>query len=188
MQLTKERKILVGVLALGMGALVVDRLFLATGASGPSQASAAETSTSASTGSAADSAGTGSVSSLTTKDGATAQGPSVAEQLRHAAARETAAKPRNAFSLASPWFAKSRSQQTRDSWKQRVTTFRRNHQLDAVLGGSNGSATAVINGESLSVGDSVGGFNLVAIGSRSAVFSNEAGRFTLYVSEPGGSR
>jgi hypothetical protein len=166
MKLTKERKIYVGLFVLAAAAFVGDQLF-----SGPSHPEASAEAALV----VPAAARTAAIASISTaKERASAsleQGGSslrLAEKLA-AVDREQALSTTelsDPFQTAKSWDAPQVSSDNRPA------AFAQRHKLTAVMVSSarNGGESAIIDGELVRVGQSLDGFRLIEVSTRSAVF------------------
>lgn len=208
MKLTRERKVLLAVLALGALALLVDRLFLASGHTGPQHAAAeveveaeprAATARAEATQSAPSSSGPDDADQIMQATMALLRerddGPLLNERLSETAKSHGVSplNPRNAFEPPKAWIASGETNAEPDdpapsSLQQAPTPaeqaqrFREQHRLRATMT-ERGTGVAIIGLRALRLGDELDGFTLERIGERSAVFSSETVRVELKVAE-----
>ena len=178
MTLTKQQKILGGILALGLSVLAVDRFVLSSGGTGPATATASST----------DAAEVVTANPISDVKALVAM---AATQQTHAGlasrlsdfARHHAVDPdgvRDAFAPSPAWVppttdASPTSPAAAEPASTAVTRFLQTHQLVAVMGGGEGrsASVAIINGKTLRLGQSISGFRLVEVRRRSALLEPE---------------
>ncbi|MFP4144453.1 MAG: hypothetical protein ACLFV3_04860 [Phycisphaeraceae bacterium] len=178
MELTRERKILLAVLSLGLGALMLDRVVLNAGASGPKSATASgasyavpeEAETPAEPSPKVDTAAT---------PAADASAPALARRLAEVASQERAdpTRTRDAFNPAAPWNAAPEAQRP-DPAEEALRQFAGRHRLTAVMPGGE-DPVAVVDGQLLRPGEKLDGLRLVAIAPGSATFERDGGQVRL---------
>jgi hypothetical protein len=167
MKLEKRQKMFLAIFFLGLVALVVDRTFLRP--QGGARAASAE------------SVGTGeSVPPSLEAAGPEGKAPGarVAGRLNQLWAEETAAlePPRDPFALPPSWFDNVVEHGVRMA--DEVALFLHKHRLGAVVMEEE-KTYALVNDRFLTPGQWLDGFQLVAVGDRSAVFEREGKRATL---------
>ena len=195
MALTRERKLLLTVLALGAAALLIDRVVLNSGQSGPQSASASATAVSRgdergdqeSTVSAAKAA----LAKLEAQD----TGPTLSERLADTASQHavTAARPGDAFAPPKQWLRaiapkpkpaepapEQNAQPAQPDAQRLVKRFREAHRLMAVMA-NRGEGVAIVDGQPVRVGDRLDGFTLRQVRERTAVFVSGETRVVLEV-------
>ncbi len=171
MDLSPRQKVFVSILALGAGALLVDRAFLP----GPKQAAA---------GTEPEAAGDAPASHAA--PGESLPSPSrggLAERLDDLA---VARGPdpfamRDAFALPQSWLAQNQP------LGPAAERFREAHRLTGVML-SEAGGYAVIDGRCLLVGQTLEGFTLVAVSERSAVLESGSDRVELELVQPAPGR
>lgn len=184
MKITRERKIYLGMLALGLAALSLDRMF--SDAPGPRSASA---SVASSFSDAADVTGVSPVAPVTVVPIAPAiqtdsglQTPRLAQRLaafgqEHGIAPQDAA---NAFVPSAQWVDESRTaaavqmDQAIPTGPSEAEQFLHAHKLSGIMADKQGGL-AIVNGKPVALGQSVGGFRLTELHPRHAVFTSTAG-------------
>lgn len=177
MGLSRERKIFAGLLAVAVGALVVDQGLLRPGSASAGQSpgplEAIVSLTGEGPGAGAGSAGGLSASAL-------------AERLRLIAGEQGVAG--DAFALPASWMvteeAPAEAQRAETAPGGEVGSF----VVSAVM--ASGRGVAVINGQATRVGEEVGstGYRLVQVTSAGAVVASGDRRLTLALPTPEGSR
>jgi len=186
MKLSRERKVLVGVLGLGLSALAVDRLFLADGVGGPQQAQAAAgivqntaevtpkaiSTPAANTRSAEDAAATSGDSSE--RQSQQAHMASLAQLLQQAAQHnqihqravdnaDASSSSGGLFASAHHWIPKEPQEQaTPGQPAARQQPFDQRYRLDAILASDTGNL-AIINGQPYRVGSQIENYRITAI-------------------------
>lgn len=167
MKLSKQRIAYVGVLGVGLLALVADRTVL-----GPTGASAAAVSPSE--------LGAIPEARPAAEPGVVARGgPSLSERL---AGLEVERVTRDGFAPPATWVPAAAAAPLDES----ASAFVRGHRLTSIasLTGKDGTRlAAMINGRALVVGDRIGGFELVALGSSEATFRSGTTEATLRLPE-----
>ncbi len=169
--MSRERKILIGLLALGLTAVGFDRFVLGTGETDPAAAGAEQyVVTPQSTESAAPVAPATPEATTTPPKTAAPAGPSIAQRLRQTA-QEQASKldaERNALTPDASWYGDSPATSVAQNPTQvdPVEQFLRTHTLSAVMN----NRIAIVNGQPYRVGDSVVDFQLVAVSNSGATF------------------
>ena len=182
MKLSKRQKVCIAVLGLALCGLVIDRTLLQDGgATGPDQAAAAGTGAE----SAASLPPAAAVRLETAPPASSTESP-VAKRLATLAAtrRLDPAQAKDAFKLRKTWKLKVIPEDAPDPRDIRAEKFVKEHTLEAVMvSGRLGSAA--VNGQWVSVGEQLDGFQLIAVtqGSRdtpgSATFEFEERRVVL---------
>lgn len=188
MKLTRERKVLGAVLGLGLGALAVDRLFLASSASGPADAEAAAAY--AVTPSKLPAAAAASL----LHDAAGGSPDTIARRLReHAQAmRLQPDTSRDAFCPSPAWVSPPARGPAvvapAGTPASGLGAFVQAHRLEAVMGGGAGgeeTGIAIIDGQAYRVGQVIDGMQLVEVRQRSVVLRSAAGSVELSLSDAG---
>jgi hypothetical protein len=159
MKLTKERKIYVGLFVLAAGAFLGDQLF-----SGPNAASADVEPAAVATARPASSPASASVSPRA------AMTVQLAERLRtldHDQALSATALS-DPFKLSKSWDGLSDAPADGQAW-----SFSRRHRLTAVMVSGARGGSAIIDGQLVAVGQSLEGFKLVEVSTRSATFEHD---------------
>lgn len=184
MKITRERKIYLGMLALGLAALSLDRVL--TDAPGPRSASA---SVASSLSDAADVTAASPVTPVTVMPTAPAiqptagsQTPRLAQRLA-AFGREQGIAPQdaaNAFVPSSQWLDESRAavaaqvNEAIPAGPSEAEQFLHAHKLNGIIADKHGGL-AIVNGKPVALGQSVGGFRLTELHPRHAVFTSTDG-------------
>lgn len=184
--MTKERIVLLAVLAVGGMALLVDRLILSN--PGPSLASAdAVTAASVTVAPAVTPSNAAPPPEAQSGESTAASVTAVlARRLEEVAQAqlEDKASPRDAFTIAPTWMqVKTPQQQQADPVNVELERFARKYKLNAVLARDNG-AIAIVNGQPLAVGQTLDGFTLEEVRKRSVVFRQGMHRMELSLSSP----
>jgi hypothetical protein len=171
MTLTRSRKLILGILALAIVALVVDRLVLAPSASGPRHAGAAETTNgNTAEGGAAPPADAGAPPEPD-------PGARLAARLETTAARFELdpAALRDGFVPAAAWLEELVEPVPEPEAPAPPVSpaqqFAQQHTLTSVIMTSRGGS-AVVDGKVVPVGQAVDGFRLVRLTRHSAVFES----------------
>jgi hypothetical protein len=175
MKLNKERKIFVALLALGLGALAVDRMFSGAEAAASSDNSAALVPTKT------DSPGRTAASPTTTDVGGEIN--SVAARLNAMGESQRLSKTQLAdgFQLPPRWAAAYKvAEQPAAKPLSPVERFQQSHKLNAVMVGGRRSR-AIVDGTTVSAGQVFDGFRLVEVTERFAVLESDAGRVVLKI-------
>ncbi|WP_428388278.1 hypothetical protein [Mucisphaera sp.] len=161
----RQRLILMGVLGVGLAALVVDRLLLQSGATGPAEADAVVAGQAAAQSSSANGS-PGVVESV----GSLAEMMRLVGKLNQSAAAEEAEQTaRNPFAILGGTVQQGGGRSVALTPEQRARDFGRRHRLRAVLRDRTGGR--IMMGElTLRLGDQLEGFELVAIESHAATF------------------
>ena len=179
MNLSRERKLLIGVLGAGLGALLVDQLFLGAEVSSPDAASAGTLASSP-----ADSLTTAAAPLLLASLQQPA-GPSIARQLEEMAEQRGlgAEGTRDAFVPSASWVgaAWAPTAAPGESALLSADGFRQHHLLTGVMA-SGANSVAVINDRPVRLGRTIRGFTLVQVTNRSAVFDSNGTRVELKLS------
>lgn len=174
MTLTRQQKVLVTILALGVGAMLIDRLVLSSGATGPSPA-AAHAVRSAATG-AGDVSLIDEAQALAALIAADRNDDDVADRLAEYARQHglDVSSMRDGFEPSPTWVAPAAAAQTGPdrpaAMPQDHERFVRSHKLVAVMGSGPG-AVAVIDGRALRVGQIIDGYRLIEVRERTAIFA-----------------
>jgi hypothetical protein len=171
MKVTKQQKILGGLMLAGIVLVGADQLGLL-----PGSAEASETTTEATSDyamPAAPAAQATAPSSATQTSQA-----SVAHRLRQAAQAMPDAPMRDVFALGPTWRGQAPFDPKLDPTGLAAEQFRRSHKLTGVVQGS-GRPTAQIDNQIVAIGQSVDGFKLVSVSHRSATFEAGATRIVL---------
>jgi hypothetical protein len=171
MKLGKRQKVFLAIFFIGLLALVVDRTFLRP--QGGAQAASAE---SLGTGESAPS------SPEAAPPNGKAAGAGVAERLNHLWSGDTAdlEQMRDPFALPPSWFDNVMDTGVRIT--DAVALFLHKHRLGAVVIEGQESY-AVVNDRFLVPGQEIGGFRLLAVHDRSAVFEQGGKRAILELAE-----
>ena len=174
--MTKQQKILAAVLALGVGAVVVDQAVLGGGVSGPGEATAHSDSSDAAASprpaqAAQAAAGVGAVD--------LDAGRTLADQLDELANEQLAAATpaQDAFAPGPGWVAPPEPVEIEqaDPAQDAVDGFAGQRRLRAVM--ATGQAGVVnVSGVVLRVGEQLDGMTLQRVERKSAVFMHESGR------------
>jgi len=157
MKLTKQRKVYLGVLAVGLVALVIDRAFLGGGGVSPSSAEGAV------------------IPPVKAPAGAMSpQQPNVSIADRLAAATEAAnaSELKDAFRPSDAWLAQLRPSADRPAVAplDLAQSFSQRHRLMGVML-QTGGGKAIVDDRCMAVGEKMDGFTLVAVEKNSAVFT-----------------
>jgi len=171
MKLSKRQKVFVVLLGLALGGLAVDRVFLGSGASGPSQAAAV---------SPRETAKRSTPTYRVVATATSAEPRSLAERLAALSQTHDAdlANIHDALSLPSAWKAQSSEQEKTNPKLTAVEVFTQAHELTAVVI-SGQAAVAVVDDHCVSVGQFVDNFKLVSVGQNSATFESQGRRAVL---------
>jgi hypothetical protein len=174
MEFTKQRKIIVAVLALALLALFADRLFLGGGSTGP-QPTAAHTPPSAPP--PARAPVLPAVPAGAASAAAAATGESLADRLRKLAEKEDIeiTAVRDAFAPSVGWIPKRVAPEPTAQPAEEKPDFAKQHELMAVMAG----ALVIVDGKCLRVGAALDGYVLVSVGNSSAVFQSDGDRVEL---------
>lgn len=181
-QLTKQQKILAGLVGAGLCAVIVDRVFLAEPVAGADEAEASAVAEYA--------AGTPeNHAAMTTLASdfkqATGVEGTVAHRLQTYAAGHgvDSVKARDAFRPSEAWVMPAAATVEAEKPKDDpVARFAEAHRLMAVMG-SGDRAVAIVDGQPMRVGQRLDGFTLVQIRSRAAAFAAPAGRVELKLAD-----
>jgi hypothetical protein len=173
MKLTRERKILFGVLAAGGVALLCDRL---SGGGGAAPAAAEAVEMPAKPATAHASVASGGAASAKVKLSARIARLDQTD----AAGSRTMAAYRDPFHVSSEWCASAMETRTDASAKHEPPPpgFDQVHHLTAVIV-SGRHSSAVVDGSLLEVGQTVAGHTLIAVTQDMAVFDHEGSRVLL---------
>ena len=166
MKFSRSQKICFGVLGVGLVALAADRSL--GGAGDPAVAAIATTAA-------------GVTADVTTSPAAAspAAAPSLSARLRALVSDETLSVPvADAFKTSGALPAPNAP-----ATDATVQAFKSAHALKAVLGSGRGGRV-LLDDQLLAVGESVGGFELVDVRERHAVFAGPAGRVTVELPGP----
>lgn len=171
MRLSKGQKVCAVILALALGGLVVDRVFLGYEIASPDQA-AADTRDSRPT---PPDPSTASFDPLESTFG-----QPLTERLEAMAISYglDPADTRNAFRLSPGWMADCRRKAPADQHLTPAERFTRDHQLLAVILTPDADSAAV-DGNCLFVGEKLDGFELVSVSEHSAAFESDGERVVL---------
>ena len=185
--MTKERIVLLAVLAVGGAALLIDRMVFSN--PGPSQAAANAVTTASVT--VAPSAGVSTSASAVSEQSEDSPASNVtallARRLEDVARTQSQGgrSVRDAFAVSPAWVQVQTQEAAQlEQVNVEVDRFAREHKLNAVLARENG-AIAIVDGQPLKVGQVVDGFTLEEIHQRSAVFSQGGHRTELSLSGRG---
>ncbi|MBL7140608.1 MAG: hypothetical protein ISS74_06830 [Planctomycetes bacterium] len=170
MTLTRSRKLCVAILGLALAALAVDRVFLASGTSGPKAAGASSLP-------APDSADAAGASQDKKTLPAADRPPTLAARLESAAEQFALAptEMRDGFSIAETWLAElqvptaAHPPGPAEPQPSAAEAFAGRHTLTSVILTSQGGS-AVIDGKVVPLGQAVDGFTLLRLTRESAVF------------------
>jgi hypothetical protein len=175
MALTKERKIYLGLLAAGIGALAVDRL-----TSGPATAQAEDASAYVVARPDAPAA-TNSIPVAPAASGGTmTPGEGLAARLRELASKSNAAPgsaPRDLFRAPASWAPQAQTTQP-VAKEPGPADFEKSHRLTAVLLHGR-QAHAVVDGRMVAPGQSIDGYTLLSVTQDMAVFRSRLGTAVL---------
>lgn len=201
MQMTKQRKMLVGVLCVGLGALALDRLVLAPPDSASAdQAQPAPTDADAAGPTGAllsrqanepeqqqnnDTASLPSYASLTERlvayqSAQTAQ----AQQANDTPTPDAAQDPSDPFAVPNDWAPRAprpsapTPAQTRDAAGQAGQAFLARHRLAATLNDA-GKQRAVVDGRLMMIGDELDGYKLIQINPRWVIWESLDGKHAV---------
>ncbi len=169
MEMSKQKKVLLGVVGVGLAVVALDRLvFLGEVTGGPTEASAATSaamvSAPASFEPAAGRADTPAVDPAASRASASAGAVSVADQLRRAAEKLNLQGPpaREAFEPSRAWVGTRRQADEAGPRDHVADRFRSDHRLMGVMRRGD-RPVAIVNGTPMSVGQRLDGFTLVSI-------------------------
>ena len=170
MKLTKERKVYLGILAVGLVALVADRVFLGGGGVPPSSAEAAATPLVIGPIAQLPQARAPGTASAWPKQ----PNVSIADRLAAVATTEgiNTSEVKDAFGPSAAWLAQLRPSADRPSGLplDLAEAFCQRHRLTAVMV-QGGGGKAIVDDKCLAVGEKIDGFALVAVEHNSAVFA-----------------
>jgi hypothetical protein len=191
MALTKERKMILVVLGLAVGAFLVDRLVLDSGFSEPAQAQASEAV---------------AISQAPILAGRTPAAEPVAPQADPAVAAQVALADRLAQLQDSKGFTLTKindafarpgglappadlpnDRPEPSAAASAAETFQKTHRLMAVVASERGHM-AIINGRTVRVGQSLDGFELLSVEQRSVLLGKDSVRVQLKLDPPGQPR
>lgn len=174
MKSPRERNILIAVLIVAGLGLAIDRVILDSNVTSPAESSAGVVD-----GFSLD------PESLLIQPSAAPQpmldpGPSFADRLRLAIDDGAVRNPaeRDAFALPLSWQPKAELTGSGNAQSLAAEAFKRQNNLEAVLT-SGEKDCAVVNGQTLYLGDSLQGYRLVAVHARSAEFESNGVRVML---------
>jgi len=167
MEMSKQKKVLLGVVGVGLAVVALDRLvFLGEVTGGPSEASAATSAgmASASFEPAAGRADTAAADATAARANVSADVVSVADQLRRAAEKLNLQGPpvREAFVPSEAWVGPRGHATEAAPRDQAAERFRSDHRLMGVMRRGD-RPVAIVNGIAMSVGQRLEGFTLVSI-------------------------
>lgn len=184
--MNKQRKFLLGVVALGVAALLLDRVVLSDGATDPASAQAGAFTIT--TGEVASPArGAAVVKPVPVLTGSQADGPSISQRLHSARQNVSNIGARDAFTTDAAWAQSVEPETAADPVEVRpdvLREFESRHKLLAVMGtGASGMALirnlADHNDSAMPIGGTIDGFELVSVtagrNGRAAVFSSPHG-------------
>jgi hypothetical protein len=180
MKKSRERRILIAVLSAAGVALLVDRVALDSGVTGP-----AESSASVLDGFPVEPALPGqdpSVDGLRPSISQATPASELAKRLREVGERFPKADPaqgRDAFTPAVGWSAQM-NQGTPDNSAEFARAFQESHRLDAVMTIGD-QRCAVIDGRTVFVGQALDGYKLLSVDQRSAVFEVGGARVKISI-------
>ena len=177
MKVTKQQKVLGGVLVLGMVALAMDRFVFSTATPDPSTSDVAKSEYAVAPGAASPGA-------KPQPSAGPAQGSqiSLAQRLRTAGQGLSDNSTRDAFALPASWVVQGPAAPT----ERLAEKFRQAHRLNGVL--ASGEHTyAMVDSTIVVLGQSLDGFKLTNISHRTAVFERDGERATLNMSDGGAS-
>jgi hypothetical protein len=177
MELTRSKKLFLGILGIAVAALLIDRLVLAPGEAGPQQASASAVPRAPASPPPAPAAAPASPG----RTAPAADSPSVADRLLAMAASRQfdPADVGDAFAPRGSWAARLVKGKL-DVVLDPAADFARNHRLMSLVFGEKG-ACAVINGKLYGVGEIVDGHKLVRLTPHSAVFQSNTHQVELTI-------
>lgn len=182
--MTKERKVLGAVLAVALLGLVINAFIPGGGVAGPVQAKAASERTGKSTAKTLDVAVSKKVLAQLAND-EPGDGGLASRLAKFAKDDRATASNRDAFVPSKQWLTAAGMTGARASKESTgIRAFVSRHHLMAVMaaGAGGGANLAVVDDQSLRVGDSLDGFRLMKLNRRSAVFAGPAGRVVLSLS------
>jgi len=177
MKLSRERKMLVGVLVIAGAGLLFDRVLLGAGMTGPAESSAGVID-----------ASVDPATLLIPIDPAAApalsSSPTLADRLRLATGGHAPPEDggRDAFAVHPDWVAAAQQSLATDdeAVADMISAFRSAHKLDAVLV-TGGRPCAVVDGRMVYIGQALGGYRLLEVEERSAVFERNGVRVVLHI-------
>lgn len=193
MNLSRKQTTYALILGLGLGALLIDRLVLGGGQTGPEDAAA---SVQAPSQSSAGAARPDPTSDRPVTAGLSAGRPAftLAHDLKQIAQRQ-AIDPtdvRDAFRPAESWLPPPPTSSNTpggtdkpDDLHVQAQAFKNAHQLFGVVASGPGGSAAIVNNRTVKPGQSISGFKLVELGPRSATFAKESVRVTLTIQVEG---
>lgn len=189
MNLTREHKILLGVLGAGVLALGVDRFVLSDSATGPQAAAADQYTVTRDDAATPTAAAPASSAPAALTPAAAPTGPSIAETLRLVRDEHTPVfnRQRDAFVITEGWQASAAPSQPgvrTDPLGQRVALFLQNHKLAGVVNKA-GKDIAIINDTPCRVGDRIDGAELVGVESKRVTLRIESQTFQLAMESDG---
>ena len=172
MQFTRQRKIFLGIGALALTAFGADRIFFGSSVSGPESASADSVTDSQK----AAAATTAEIDALLNDEDPTAT-VSLSQQLTQLARRRPALlnDDRDAFRPSTDWIGLDGTAQ---GMPTDAAGFREAHELVALMP-KHRRPCAMVDGQTLFVGQMLDGFTLVAVRDRSAIFESAGRRVEL---------
>lgn len=178
MKLSKRQKVCVAVFAVASAGLVVDRTFLRSGTTSPSETSAAPVQVSS------------QISPETPPAAANLPEKPVRESVgerleRLSSSRELVlASVQDAFSLSETWMADYRRQANPEAHLTPAERFAKDHELKAVVV-SGDASIAVVDEKCLFLEQELDGFRLISVGERSATFESGGQRVVLKLKKGG---
>src|SRR5262245_6656224 len=181
MKVTKQQKILGGLMLAGLVLVGADQVGLL-----PGSAQASETAAEATSEYALPTAPAPATASAVPATVTTAPQVSVAHRLRQASKSIPDAPIRDVFALGPMWLTPVPQDPKLDPTALAVEQFKQSHKLRGVVQGSD-RPTAQIDNQILVVGQSLDGFRLVSVSHRSATFEAGATRIVLNMSTSNGS-
>jgi len=162
----RERKILIGVLSAAGLCLLVDRVVLGSGLSGPAETEAGVLDLSIDPSSLL-------ITPDTIEPAAAEPVSTLADRIRLATQSHSSGEPggRDAFALPESWIIQDTSDTGPNGADpaELMRAFRDEHKLDAVLV-TGDQRCAVVDGQTVYIGQEVGGYRLVSVSERSAQF------------------
>ncbi len=189
MRLTKERKILIAVLAIGFGALGVDRFILSESTTTPQIASASvqgsvvqQAQSNANSAQVVNKNGKQNNALLGSLDRVSAS-TLVAERLRTISEQEMQLlqTDRNAFEPAGSWVQRVEKQQQQiETQGLSEADFVSKYTLTALLE-TDDSGIAIVNGYPVRVGESIERYRLLSVSGDQAIFASKNGKVTLTI-------
>jgi len=174
MKLSKRQRAFVAILALALGALIVDRAFLGSGSPVPDEAVAGSSPAAAPPPSAPPRPPAGDAAGK----------PALADRLAELArAHELKTDEiRDAFRLSPAWLAECSPQPTGEPEPTPADRFAQAHRLTGVV--VKGQAGIVlVDGGCVAIGQVLDGFRLVSVADNSAVFEANGQRVVLKLNE-----